>query len=299
MIKTLILLSSYNGEKYIREQIDSIIKQDVDVSLLVRDDGSEDCTSNILMEYKNKGKLNFVLGKNLGCAKSFWELLRSCDDADYYGFSDQDDVWDKDKIRLALQMLKNEDQNQPLLYCSRVRVTNENLKTIETKNVDYGQLSFAKSLVRCLAPGCTFVFNKKAKDIASKYSGYMEIHDWTFFKIVSMFGKVVFDSGQHMSYRQHGNNLIGASDDGIRGEIKRVKRFLNGNSTRTRSKVALDLLKCYKNNLNPEDLLVLEHLANYQTSLKNQITLLKDKHFDLGGFIINMEFKVSVLLKKL
>ena len=98
-------MSTYNGQKYIRQQIDSILQQtNVEVNLLVRDDGSKDDTIKILDEYKQEGKLTYYTGPNLGPQLSFLNLLNNCPKADYYAFADQDDYWEKDKLSTAVKL---------------------------------------------------------------------------------------------------------------------------------------------------------------------------------------------------
>lgn len=103
-----VLMSTYNGAKYIREQIDSILNQkDVNVELLIRDDGSSDNTAEICKEYQKKNtNIRFYQGENIGVGKSFMELLKKAPEADYYSFSDQDDVWLEDKLSRAVKMIK-------------------------------------------------------------------------------------------------------------------------------------------------------------------------------------------------
>ena len=94
-MKVAVLMSSYNGEKYIRPQIDSILAQEgnFELSLFVRDDGSTDKTQAILQEYAQKRKLTWYTGNNLGPARSFMDLLKKCKGFNYYAFADQDDYW--------------------------------------------------------------------------------------------------------------------------------------------------------------------------------------------------------------
>lgn len=114
-----VVMSTYNGEKYLKEQIDSILSQEgVDVRLYIRDDGSSDRTTDILASYQEHKNVKIEKGNNLGFAKSFLTALDECDEADYYAFSDQDDVWEKDKLSTAIEILEEESQSTPLLYCS-------------------------------------------------------------------------------------------------------------------------------------------------------------------------------------
>lgn len=101
-----VVMSTYNGEKYLKEQIDSILSQEgVDVRLYIRDDGSSDRTTDILASYQEHKNVKIEKGNNLGFAKSFLTALDECDEADYYAFSDQDDVWEKDKLSTAIQSI--------------------------------------------------------------------------------------------------------------------------------------------------------------------------------------------------
>lgn len=100
-----VVMSTYNGEKYLKEQIDSILSQEgVDVRLYIRDDGSSDRTTDILASYQEHKNVKIEKGNNLGFAKSFLTALDECDEADYYAFSDQDDVWEKDKLSTAIEI---------------------------------------------------------------------------------------------------------------------------------------------------------------------------------------------------
>ena len=110
MKKIIVLMSTYNGEKYLQVQLDSILSQEnVDLELLVRDDGSTDSTKTILERYQSEGKLTWYSGKNKKPAYSFFDLLGKCKDADYYAFADQDDFWHEDKLINAIKRLEKID----------------------------------------------------------------------------------------------------------------------------------------------------------------------------------------------
>ena len=97
-----VLLSAYNGEAYIKEQIDSILAQTVPVHLYVRDDGSTDGTLHVLAPYEAAGKLTLLRGENAGFGQSFMMLLAAAEEGDYWAFSDQDDVWEPHKMEWAV-----------------------------------------------------------------------------------------------------------------------------------------------------------------------------------------------------
>ena len=160
MKKVLVLLSTYNGEKYLREQLDSVLSQEgVDVSLLIRDDGSKDGTLNILKEYSVKDNVNYYEGVNCGPSESFHDLMRHAKGYDYYAFCDQDDVWNNDKLITAVRLLEEKKQDLPLLYCSNLNVVDEHLNYCRLCHSEKYDLSNKYlGLVDFFAVGCTEVF---------------------------------------------------------------------------------------------------------------------------------------------
>ncbi len=117
----IILLSTYNGEKYIEEQLQSIFAQThwPNCKLFVRDDGSKDGTVSVLKKYEKQGMLALECGENIGFVRSFFWLINNAPVADYYSFADQDDVWNADKVERAVKMLEdaeNDDPQKPQLY---------------------------------------------------------------------------------------------------------------------------------------------------------------------------------------
>lgn len=291
-----ILLSTYNGEKYLAEQIDSLLKQSVEVNIVARDDGSKDNTVNILKSYKD---VNLFEGKNLGFALSFWELLKLAPKSDYYAFCDQDDVWDKDKIEKAIYVLSNYDNNIPLLYCCNVRLVDANLNFLEYSSDSQTSTSFASSLFSGISQGCTFVFNEKACELFKQYQGRkIDYHDWLAFRIVSCFGKVIFDKIPHMSYRQHGNNCVGLSKSSIKNKIGYLKYIIFGKSEHTRSIMANNLLEQYGNIMPKANKEVASNFANYRKNIKTKICLLR-----MNGVTVSkwnkLYFRLIVLFNKL
>ena len=129
-VNVAVLMSTYNGKKFIREQIESILNQKGDylIDLWVRDDGSTDGTQEILEEYASQKKLKMYKGYNLGPALSFLDLLKQCWDYDYYAFSDQDDYWNSDKIKIGVNSLKEMSGLQ--LYFANAELVDSNLRPI-------------------------------------------------------------------------------------------------------------------------------------------------------------------------
>lgn len=198
-----VLVSTYNGEKYIKEQLDSILNQTYkNIKVFVRDDGSNDSTINILKEYKDK--IYFIKGKNLGITCSFKDLLTKAKNFNYYAFCDQDDVWDKNKIKFAVEKL-NEVNNDsiPILYASSFANYDKNMKFLSNANKKTN-ISFENSLFETVSPGMTMVFNQKAKEyFCSTVLNQKGLHDGWMNRICSGIGKVIYDDRVTVYYRRY------------------------------------------------------------------------------------------------
>jgi len=298
----IVLMSTYNGEKYISEQLDSLINQTLKpTKILVRDDGSKDDTVNILEDYASRYNfIEYYCGKNIGVAKSFFELINKCDKYDYYALCDQDDYWFKDKLETAVSKLKKEDNNIPLLYGGRFILTDDKLKPLNSDMSKlYSYYDFGHALIYHSAPGCTFVFNDEARKKVVKYDvskQYLVIHDAIIHKVVTMFGKMILDNEPHMYYRQHSSNVIGLDSKGIKELIHRIKSFTSGRVKKYRSNIAKSLLNVYGDECSKENKELLEIVANYQNNAKLRKELLNRdcfKSYTINDFF----FKILVLIK--
>lgn len=219
--KVAILLSTYNGSLFLKEQIESIIKQDyINWELFIRDDGSTDSTIDIIKDYCNRfANFHFIMGKeSLGSAKSFLWLLENIE-ADYYMFCDQDDVWNTDKIKKSLNSLKEiEVPKVASLVFSNAIVVTEDLKIINKSFWIYNKISPSLLLanpdyinVYNSAPGCTMIFNNCLRDIVLKQiNNNILMHDWLIMMMALKFGKVNYINEALMLYRQHQYNVVGA-----------------------------------------------------------------------------------------
>ena len=168
----IVLMSTYNGERYLRKQLDSLLNQTLRPDeILIRDDGSKDDTMAILEEYASLYPfIRYYNGENKGPARSFWELICRCDKADYYALCDQDDVWFPEKLAVAVKNLEKEKSEIPLLYCSRYTLTDKDLVALNSDVSSlYGFTDFPHALLYHTAPGCTFVYNQAAREKIEKY----------------------------------------------------------------------------------------------------------------------------------
>lgn len=300
-MKLIVLLSTYNGEKYLKEQLNSLISQDLKSDkILIRDDGSSDSTLEIIKYYAdNYSFIEYYQGENLGPAKSFFELINKAKGYDYYSLCDQDDVWFKDKLKVAISNLnKYRNENIPLLYASKFTMTDENLNPLDAKISElYNYHDFAHALLYTSAPGCTMVFNNAAREKIIKYDinkEYLIIHDSIIHKVVTMFGKMILDEKSYMYYRQHSNNQIGLPTTKYQQFVLRIKRFFKKENTNIRSDLAKSLLNVYGNEITSDKRELLEIVANYRENKKCKKKLLTLKEFKTGT-INDLFFMILVL----
>lgn len=210
-MRVIVLMSTFNGEKYIDAQIRSILDQlPSDGLLMVRDDGSHDGTVARIQAFDD-ARIQLLLGENIGFAHSFLTLLSlTPSDTDMVMFSDQDDVWLDGKIQRAWEHLQPL-VHRPALYCSAQMLANEALVTLHPTPPWPRPPSFANALVENIVTGCTAALNRPAIQLLQR-AGVphgVRFHDWWLYLVISAFGTVVFDDQPTVLYRQHGKNLIG------------------------------------------------------------------------------------------
>jgi glycosyltransferase involved in cell wall biosynthesis len=228
-----VLMSTYNGTDYLREQIDSILAQDhPHVRLLVRDDGSSDGTVSVLREHETEHEnVDVITGENLGVTDSFFRLLERAGDADYYAFSDQDDVWKKDKLSRAVASLEREQRSgeEPFLYFSRLEFVDENLNHLGY-SPKVNVTGFRNALIQNQSIGCTSVINAAARRLlVQDLPDEALMHDWWVYAVVSAFGRVVHDPTPTILYRQHSSNVVGDTPSRLKHFFKRLRRFMTRN----------------------------------------------------------------------
>lgn len=299
MNKVQILMSTYNGEKYLKEQIDSILNQeDVEISLLIRDDGSTDKTTTILENIAKENKnVTYYISENLGAARSFMDLVNQSKEADYYAFADQDDVWNSKKIISAIEKIENVSDN-PSLYISALEVVDEKLNTIEIKKVS-GNLCLEGEMAKNFATGCTMVFNKKLCDIIKMYNPtYIIMHDsWITRVCYAVGGNIVVDENTYIKYRQHENNVVGYDDEGFK-KIKKQLKIAFVDKVSMRVNIAKELKNGYEELLTDNTKELVNNLINYQTNSKAKKWLLKNNKFRTNNPKIDRKIKIGIILNK-
>lgn len=235
-----ILLATYNGEKYLKEQLESIENQTYDNwHLIVRDDGSKDNTLRILKEFENKypSKVTIINdGISSGSAKNNFFKLMNYSENEYIACCDQDDIWLENKVEVMYKELKKlECENSrdiPLLVNCDLYVVDQNMKVIANSMFDYSLFNKKANsvnyyLLENYVTGCAMMFNKKLKEFLLKDYNLEKIyiHDWLAALIAYSLGKGEFINQSLIKYRQHGNNSLGAKPaKSIRNFILEAKR---------------------------------------------------------------------------
>ena len=293
------LMSTYNGGRFLKTQIDSVLSQQgVDVHLVIRDDGSSDETLTILEEYSDS--VTIIKGQNCGCSNSFFELLRyaqsNFDDTCYFAFSDQDDFWLPDKLITAVNKL-GDDNATPQLYISNLWIVDGNLDNrtlLYTKDVP---LSKSHSLIENHATGCTMVFNKCVVDsILTTDTDKYRIHDLPIFILCLFKGKVIYDSVPHILYRQHHNNVIGANfylRQRLRSKLRSLTCFWKQHVKENDARLWLEE---FSDMFSTEDLKLIEEVAFYRVKFRYRMRLLFSRHYHMYRKKDDFWFKIRVLL---
>lgn len=236
MKRIQILMSTYNGEEHVREQLDSYVALDNfdEVKVLIRDDGSTDSTVAILHEYAEKYGFEIIEGENIGLNASMYELVQRCDlSCDYFSFSDQDDVWLPCKLSRAVMALDELDNSTPCLYAACSSITDDKLEVKGKTLIPTRRLSFYNAMIQNVCVGHTQVANRELiKLLRLHFSKDIYVYDSWVYTVASAFGEVIYDNTPTTLYRQHGNNVIGYETKRMKSFMKRVKRLKSGKSRR-------------------------------------------------------------------
>lgn len=224
-----IIMASYNGEKYIAEQITSILRQTYkNIRLFIRDDGSTDNTVSIIKEFTRKDSRVFFIEDNLGSLRvgeNFKNLLSYCS-SDYVFLSDQDDFWNKDKVEILLKFsIENFQKSKPCIAYSSANVVNENLidQNILTINKPKIVNSHDIFLMNGGIQGCSMVINKALYTLALKNKIEWYMHDQVLSLYAACFGKTFYLDQPLFKYRQHNKNVLGFNSSST---FKKLKKYI-------------------------------------------------------------------------
>lgn len=302
MKKVLVMLSSYFGERYIQDQIDSILcQQNVEVSLIVRDDGSKDGTCEIVQKNAvNDPRIRLIRGDNIGFRRSFFELLLNAPlNYDYYAFSDQDDIWESDKLSRAVDFLETTKADVKL-YASGLKVVDEKLNFKYLNSFSKLRITYGSALSRQRLAGCTMVFNTGLLNCCRRFRitesmGNLFSHDAAVYYIcLSCGGQVVFDPESRILFRRH----IGTVTEHGKGFLKRVESVTNVfNKFRDRRfRQAAILYDVYEDCMPPDVKAVTKAIIHYRDSFKNTIALMLDTRIMCGIWSVDIINKLAIFL---
>lgn len=226
--KVIICMSTYNGERFLRYQIQSILDQNYqNWELLIHDDGSTDSTQEIMRSYADYDqRIQIVSTNHLGVKGAFFSLL-SVHEGDYYAFCDQDDIWRRDKLTKLLSAVDGQDEKVPLLIHSAFQNIDQNGKNIsDFRHPKAVSTQFKDLLLSNNVTGCTCLFNVKLRDMIVKNYEQLNLadvimHDWWVAILASGLGNVIYCDERLVGYRQHDSNVLGAP-----GRINKITRFV-------------------------------------------------------------------------
>lgn len=298
--KIQIFLSTYNGRKYLVEQVESLRKlKNVSVSLLVRDDGSTDGTIDILEYYAKVGVLQFYSGQNIGYAKSFFDLIKQDVKADYYAFCDQDDIWNPEKLCVAVTQIQHIADNSnkiPILYASALQRVDSDLNYLKKQNFEHLQLTLGAEFTRHRLAGCSFVFNNMLRNLLKYEDNIPCSHD----KLATILclacgGKVIFDHDSYILFRRHGNNT--SSDDiCIKHKISQDLHKYFGRHNNA-DLLAAKIIQQYSMYLTPEALNFLYKIAHYKNSAFYTLRLAMSPNINCGFWYFNFFIRMMMILR--
>mgnify|MGYP000023656167 FL=1 len=302
MHKVLILMSTYNGREKICNQVKSIMGQKkVESYIYIRDDGSDEATIDILKhiaeQYDGRVKVSFQ--KNVGWKQSFLNLVYAADNVyDYYGFSDQDDIWQEDKLISCIDVAEHDGiQGPKLVHCNSLSVTPNLKQREEQENRIPVPPSFKAAIATEYFQGCGMVWNNAAMTIIQKYhiANKNISHDYWVGLICYLTGNIYFCDRPLFYHIRYENN---SSQDGNRkkGRIKRLKMVLSGENAYMNP--SQDLIYGYSDYLSEEKLHFLKALKDYKTNQRYKLEILCDRDFKRPSVGATLLLKMSVLLDK-
>ena len=219
-------MATFNGKKFLEAQIESILQQEyVEIEIDVLDDGSTDGTLEMLEEMLLMGKIHSLHKSNhIGPTEAFFKLLVQAEQADFYAFSDQDDIWLPSKLRAQVAFIT--DSFPTLVICNR-RCFDKSGKSLQKREIKKFSPSWENALVQNLAFGNTQVFNHALLEVVRNHLAKIQHYDSYIYLLASLFGNTVLVPQELVLYRLHANNSIGIKPRKFATMIINAKNFVN------------------------------------------------------------------------
>lgn len=277
-----VLMSTYNGERYLKEQLDSILSQSMpDFTLYIRDDGSTDGTAALIRSYEDS-RIRFYQGENLGPAESFFSLLRMAREADYVFFSDQDDIWQPDKLEKMLKEIERYEPTPVMVFSDFSMIDGDGAVTARSFSehaslrVAPGEIPVSRILAHPYVFGCASVINRSLASLVLYPPKGIEMHDCWIALTAASVGKLIYMPDQTIAHRFHSSNATGRS--GQDSFLTRLRRATKGfqaqaENSALRLRQAGLLLETYGNQVLPEPRQVLTAVS--EAAFKGKLAAVK------------------------
>ncbi len=285
--KVAVIMSTYNGEKYLKAQLESILQQTYpNIDIYIRDDGSTDNTLQILRRYAQKNPhIHLEEGKNLGFAASFLKALAKAKNYDYYAFCDQDDVWLDFKVQRAVEHLQQYSNDQPLLYGSSYDFYDAGLNFQKHAKHIKNPESFAKSITESLTIGTCMVINQKARELLLRIDpSKIYAHDCLTYTICAAMGKIIYDPTPTMKYRRTGDNVSPWGMSFLQLQMFRIKNFLVGTELHKISQQNQHFATIFYTELKPSEQKIIKKFMGKNTISKRLSKVFYQKRWRYGLF---------------
>lgn len=259
-----VVLATYNGERFLPDQLESLAAQYRRPDRLVlRDDGSDDRSVELVRNWADRHgvTLQQVAGSRLGPSRSFLQALQLAQPADIFLFCDQDDVWLPHKIERALDFVPWGEGAEPTLCATRLEVVDERLKHLRLTQLPH-HLSFASATCESMLTGCTMAFNAAFRQRLVRFLPENAVmHDWWCYLLATGADSATlhFDPTPTVLYRQHGGNALGAGPTGLSAALARLRRFA-GRDALMRSRQLRELGHLHGIDLSPQASALLQQL---------------------------------------
>ena len=304
--KVAILLCTYQGQHYLTEQLESFKAQTHSAwEVFASDDGSKDDTHAILVAHQHQwgaDKLSIHFGPAEGFAANFLSLTCNADiQADHYAYSDQDDVWESDKLQRAVEWLQTVPAHVPGLYCSRTRLVDDSNNSIGLSPLFNKQPCFANALMQNIGGGNTMVFNDAARKLLCNAGDKVDVvtHDWWAYLVVTgCGGQVFYDPYPSVRYRQHDSNLVGMNSS-WRSRLMRVRMLAQGQFKHWNDR-NIAAIQTLTNNLTPKNQEILGLFATGRTQpLLPRLTRLKRSGIKRQSLPSNIALLIAAIFGKI
>lgn len=306
MSRIQVLLSSYNGERYITEQLNSLSSQtQANWTMRLRDDGSSDGTWQIIEAWQAKftDRMFSEKASNVGVIPSFFELIGQADEeSDYFCFCDQDDVWLSEKMERAINRLSKVEKGVPAMVFTSTQLADIDLNPLGIwPEKPLKAPSFYNALVQNIAVGATVTFNRAALQLIRSHmpdTNRVLMHDWWFYLCVSAFGEVLYDPEPSILYRQHGNNAVGGETSKLGKLKKKWASFRKHRGSHKLVEQAREFHRLYASELQDKDKLQqLEWFIAPRGGIEQRLAYLRRSKLYRQSRIENFLFRFLVLIK--